>query len=329
MKIERVNIVDREQWLRLRLGNVNASEVAIVLGEGEFGSLAELYAEKKGLRPPRVDTGVLRRGRWGEPAVFEAIAEEFPDWQVTRASIYLIDRERRMGATPDGFASRPDRDSFGIVQAKVISRSVFKRRWLHDDTAAIADGDADAPAYYRLQVLAEMRLSECTWGVLAVLVVSEFDMVLRIFDIEPDIELEASILAGVETFWRDYFDPGIMPPFQPQRDAALIKALYPRDSGAVVDLSGNNRVAELADGLMAGRAVLKRVGASERACAAELHAMLGENTYGKLADGRVVSWKGYHRRAYSVPASNPRVLKILQQMPRNAAGDNADDDADE
>jgi predicted phage-related endonuclease len=316
MKIERFNITDRDQWLRLRLANVNASEVAVVLGEGEYGSLAELYAEKKGLRPPRVDSGVLRRGRWGEPAVFEAIAEERPDWQVTRASVYLIDRERRMGATPDGFARRPDRDGFGVVQAKVISRSVFKRRWLADETASIAYGEADVPAYYRLQVLTEMRLSECRWGVLAVLVVSEFDMVLRLFEIEPDIELEASILTGVETFWHEYFDLGIMPSYQPQRDAALIKALYPRDTGAVIDLSSNNRIAELADGLIEARAASQRIGKDERTIAAELHAMLGENTYGKLADGRVVCWKGYHRRAYTVPASNPRVLKILQQMPQ-------------
>jgi predicted phage-related endonuclease len=272
---------------------------------------------------------VLRRGRWGEPAVFEAIAEERPDWQVTRASVYLIDRERRMGATPDGFARRPDRDGFGVVQAKVISRSVFKRRWLRDETAAIADGDADVPAYYRLQVLAEMRLSECEWGVLAVLVVSEFDMVLRLFEIEPDIELEASMLTGVETFWREYFDPGIMPPFIPQRDAALIKALYPRDTGAVIDLSSNNRVAEIADSLVDIRDVLKSLGKNEKIIAAELYAMLGENSYGKLADGRVVCWKSYQRRGYTVAPSNPRVLKILQQMPRNAVGENADDDADE
>jgi predicted phage-related endonuclease len=328
MKIERINIGDREQWLRLRLDNVNASEVAVVLGEGQYGSLAELYAEKKGLRPPRVDTGVLRRGRWGEPAVFEALAEELPNWQVKRASLYFVDRERRMGATPDGFATRPDRDGFGVVQAKVISRSVFKRRWLLDDTAAIAEGDADVPSYYRLQVLAEMRLAECRWGVLAVLVISEFDMTLRVFEIERDVELEAAILAGVETFWREYFDPGIMPPFQPQRDAALIKALYPHDSGSTIDLSGNNRVGELADSLIDIRSVSQSLGKTEKIIAAELQALLGDNTYGTLADGRVVCWKSYHRRAYSVAASNPRVLKILAQLPRAAAGENADDNAE-
>ena len=73
MPIERVEIQDRDQWLAMRRDNVNASEVPIVCGEGAYGSLAELFAEKKGLRPPLVDSGVLRRGRWQEAAVFEAL----------------------------------------------------------------------------------------------------------------------------------------------------------------------------------------------------------------------------------------------------------------
>jgi predicted phage-related endonuclease len=325
MAIERIEITDRETWLKLRLGNVSASEVAIVCGEGHFGSLAELYAEKKGLRPPLVDTGVLRRGRWGEAAVFEALAEENPSWEVLRSKIYLVDRERRLGATPDGFALRPDRDGRGIVQAKVISRGVFKRRWLADEDASIADGDADLPIYYRLQVLTEMLLSECAWGVLAVLVAGEFDMVLRIFDIERDAELEATILANVEAFWRDYFDPGIMPAFEPLRDERLIKALFPKDNGSIIDLASNNRVGELTDQLIETRAAVSRMKKTEQAAATELQGIMQDHSYGRLLDGRVVSWKQQHRRGYTVAAADYRVLKILSKMPQQLAGEDEEE----
>ena len=69
--IERHPVTDRAAWLALRRENINASEIGIVCGAGGYGSPAELYAEKKGLRPPLIDTGTLKRGRWGEAAVFE------------------------------------------------------------------------------------------------------------------------------------------------------------------------------------------------------------------------------------------------------------------
>ena len=315
MTIERINITGREAWLNARLRAVNASEVATVLGEGHFGSLAELFAQKKGLRPPLADSGILRRGRWAEPAVFEALAEERPDWEILRAKIYLLDRERRLGATPDGFAMRPDREGRGVVQAKVVTRSAFRRRWLTAEDAPIADGDAEVPIYYRLQTLTEMRLSECTWGALVVLVASEFDMTLRVFEIERDLELEATILAGVERFWTEFFDPGVMPPFEPQRDQALIKALYPADDGTTIDLGTHNRAGELADTLIETRAAVTRLKKTEQATAAELQGVLQGHTYAQLADGRVVAWKHQHRKAYTVAASDYRVLKVLKQMP--------------
>lgn len=321
MTIERINITDREAWLSARLHAVNASEVAIVLGEGHFGSLAELYAEKKGLRPPLTpndwsgDSGILRRGRWAEAAVFEAVAEVYPHWEVLRAKIYLVDQERRLGATPDGFAMCPDRPGRGIVQAKVVTRGAFRRRWMTDEDAPIATHDAEVPIYYRLQTLTEMMLSECGWGVLAVVVASEFDMTLRVFEIERDADLEAAILAGVEAFWRDYFDPGIMPPFEPLRDSALIKSLFPKDDGTSIDLGTHNGAGELADTLIETRAAVTRLKKIEQATAAELQGVLKGHTYGQLADGRIISWKQQHRKAYIVAPSDYRVLKVLKQMP--------------
>jgi predicted phage-related endonuclease len=47
--IERIELSsDREAWLEMRRNFINASEMATVCGEASYGSLAELYAEKKG-----------------------------------------------------------------------------------------------------------------------------------------------------------------------------------------------------------------------------------------------------------------------------------------
>jgi predicted phage-related endonuclease len=324
LPIERHLIESREQWLSLRQHNVNASEVAIVCGEGAYGSLAELYVEKKGMRPPKIDTAVLRRGRWGEAAVFEALAEERPEWEIRRAKIYYADPELRIGATPDGMALAPGRDGHGIIQAKVIARSVFKNRWLDD--ASDFYGDAEAPPYYVLQTLTEAMLTGAQWAVIAVLVTSEFDFQLRLFEVERDAFAEQRIIDNVQAFWRDYFDPEIMPPFDPQRDEALIRALYPRDAGTTLDLTQDNRALVVAEELTETRAGLRRLTAAEKALRTEIAGKLGSHTYGLLGDGRCLSFKHQHRRGYTVAPGDSRVLRVLRAKPQDLQIDDEEEE---
>lgn len=307
---ERVAITSRDQALAWRKDFIGASEVAIPLGLASYGSLAELYAEKKGLRPPLVDSGILRRGRWGEAAVFQALSDERPEWDVQRAAVHVRDTDRKFACTADGFATRPDRDGIGILEAKVIARSRF-RGWLDSPDDLIVDGPATPPPAYVLQTLAGMMLNECSWGVLAVLINGEFDWTLRLFDIERDPVIEERILHGVDTFWRDYFDPGIMPAFEPQRDADLVRLLYPKDDGTEIDLTGDNRALVLVDEWTETSAALKRLKDSEKAIKTELQGKLGEHTFGRLADGRRLSWKQQHRKAHTVEAADFRVLRLL------------------
>jgi predicted phage-related endonuclease len=319
--IERIAIVSRDQWLALRQQDVTASDVAIVCGEGAYGSLAELYAEKKGLRPPLADNPVLRRGRWDEPAVFEALAEHKPHWELTRAKIYLRDSELRLGATPDGYALAPEHDGPGVVQAKSVSRWIFRNRWMVDPGESVEYGEADPPSYYVLQTLAEMMLSNASWGMLAVIVKGEFDASFRLFPIDRDPSLEHIIRDSVRIFWSEYLDPGIMPPFDPQRDAKLIKLLYHADNGTSIDLATDNRALELVDDLIELQAARKRISKDEDEIKTELQAKLGANTFGILRDGRCLSWKSQNRRSYVVPATTTRTLRILKHKPQELTED--------
>lgn len=313
---DRISLTDvsRDAWLDMRRAHINASEVPIVVGEATWGSLAELYAEKKGLRPPKEDTGVLRRGRWGEAAVFEALADERPEWQVARSRLYVVDQERRQACTPDGFATAPDRDGIGIVQCKVVASSVFRQKW-HDDPADDYSS-ASPPAPYLIQTIQEMRLNDVAWGVIAVVINGEFTWRFRLFDVERDPVIEDRIDAKCEKFFREYLDAGIMPPFEPLRDEALIKHLYPSDTGAVVDLAGDNRALTLVEDLTETQSALKRLHDQEKALKTELEGKLRDNTFGKLADGRWLSWKQQQRKAYAVEASSYRVLRILKDTPK-------------
>jgi predicted phage-related endonuclease len=312
--IERIEIDDGYGWLAERQRYIGASEVATVCGVAAYGSLAELYAEKKGLRPPLADSGVLRRGRWGESAVFQALADERPEWDVQRARVHVIDQERRLACTPDGFATAPDRDGFGLVQAKVVSRSVYRQKWL-DDPEGPFDGPAEPPAHFRLQTVCERMLNadRCPWAVLAVLINGEYDWSFRLFDIEPDPLLEGRICYDVAAFLRNHLDQGIMPPFEPQRDEALVKLLFPHDDGTEIDLTSDFRALVAADELTETQEALKRLNATEKALKTELTGKLGAATYGRLADGRRLSWKQQQRKGYVVEASTFRVFRVLKE----------------
>ena len=101
MTIERIPLdeIPRAEWLERRRHYINASETAIVVGEAQWGSLANLYAEKKGLRPPQSETPVMKRGRRLEGAVFEILAEERPEWEIERISSAKTFQCRRMWKT--------------------------------------------------------------------------------------------------------------------------------------------------------------------------------------------------------------------------------------
>ena len=110
------------------------------------------------------DNDALRRGRWGEAAVLEMLADERPTWKVRRAKVYLRDRAIRLGATPDAEAVDPEREGLGIVQTKIIAESVYEREWT----------DGAPPLGIQLQTLTEMMLAGAAWGAIAALVVERY-----------------------------------------------------------------------------------------------------------------------------------------------------------
>ena len=122
MTIERIAIDpvrDRATWLALRQHDITASDVPAICGEGLFGSATKVWAEKLGKVGPQEMTEAMKRGLWGEAAVFSAIEMEYPDWEVRRAKVYLRDTAARLGATPDGAALIPGLDG-GKIPPRVL-----------------------------------------------------------------------------------------------------------------------------------------------------------------------------------------------------------------
>lgn len=303
---------DRETWLALRMQDITASDVSAVCGESIFDghTPARVWAEKTGKLPQQERTEAMQRGLWGEAAVFSALEDRHPDWEIRRAKVYFRDVEARIGATPDGAAIIPGLDGITVVQAKVVSRPFFDLHWRADPGDRFSP--IVAPLAYQLQTLTETRLSEAARGVLAALVVDTFKWSLELFFVERNPSAEAKIWDVCKAFRTNYIDTNLQPPVDPERDSEIVKLLYPRDNGLEADFTGNNELPGLVDALAAARSEKKDWDGHETRIKTRIADILGEFSIARLADGRRISYKTTETQPYTVGAKSYRVLRVLK-----------------
>ncbi len=309
MPVIRIPIENRQQWLGLRMNDVTASDVPAVCGDGLFYSAAKVFAEKRGLLALQERTAAMKRGIWGEPAVFAALADENPDWEIRQAKVYLRDVDARLGATPDGVAIVPGREGIVVVQAKTVAGNYFKKNWLFNSNDGIAEGPAAPPLAYQLQTLTETMLADATCGVIAALVL-DWEWHLRLFWVERNAEAEDRIRRMVKGFWDNYLDTGLMPPVDGNLDEDLVKKLYPNDNGATIDLSGDNEMPEYVDNLITARADKSDAEKREKYNKTMIAGKLGDATFATIADGRLISNKTVNRKGFTVEPTSFRMLKV-------------------
>jgi len=214
--IERIKIENREQWLALRKPDVTASVVAALWGLHPYETLAGLWAEKTGIELGEADSSVLRRGRILEPAVAALVAEERPNWKITKSDVYLRDASLRLGATPD-YYFEDETGKRGPLQCKSASPAAFEKYW-----------QEGPPLWVALQNLTEAMLGDDEVAAIGLMVVDEYRCDPYIFPIERHRAAEQRIREAVEAFW-DATDAGIQPELDPRRDSELIAALWPSE----------------------------------------------------------------------------------------------------
>lgn len=313
MPIEKIAIdpaKDRATWLALRQQDITASDVPAICGEGMFGSATKVWAEKLGKVGPQEMTEAMKRGLWGEAAVFEAIGWEYPDWDVRRAKIYLRDPDLRLGATPDGAAIIPGLDGVTVIQTKVVARPVFDAYWRadpDDEYSAVT-----APLAYQLQTLTEAMLADAARAMIVPLVVDTFKWSLYAVPLERNPAAEEIIRDRVAAFRKNYLDTGIQPPVDPERDDQILKSLFPQDNGLEIDLSQDNEMPALVDMLEANRKAKKLAEEDEKICKTAIAGKMGEAAIARIAGGRRISHKTTNRAGFTVEPTSFRVMRVMK-----------------
>jgi len=300
--IERIKITDRDQWLAMRGRDVTASVIGCLLGVHEYQTAYGLWALKSGaIAADPEETGPMRRGRLLEPVAIQLLREERPTWKFQEPGVYLRDTEARIGATPDLFAYDPERGP-GLVQIKTIEPSVFSRKWRDPETKEISP-----PLWIAVQGIIEAHLAGVEWVDVAPMRVGfGLDIELVPVPIHKGIIERAYEVVG--EFWQMIAE-GRKPAPDYGRDGEIIARLFEEDHGTEIDLSRDNRVPEL----LAERATLKTsIGVNDDRVDEidnEVKAKLGSHAAGRLANGKYITWKTQHRKAYSVEPKSFRTLR--------------------
>lgn len=301
MAIERIKIESREQWLKLREPDITASVVGALFSCHPYKTALRLYAEKRGAEfPDQPENKILRRGRKLEPVVAQDVAQLRPRWQLTRATEYLRDPDRRLGATPDYFIA-DERGRRGVLQLKTAMPHIIERDW-HDG--------AEPPLWILLQASTEMLLDKADFAAVAVLNVGDYETM--VFDLPRNLAVETKIEHSVREFWHQV-EHGIEPAPDYGRDRAVLRALQPTpEAGKVLDLRERNDIpmmladrARMLDERKANEPLIEKI-------ETELIHVLGDAERA-LVHGFSVSYKNVQVKGYEVKPRSSRQLRILDR----------------
>lgn len=220
---------DRAAWLELRRQGIGGSDIAAVLGMGEFDRTRwQVWLDKVGGLPDAdVDEKAAERYRFGhynERAGAEEFRFRYPGARLARIGMLAhvtrpwlrVNLDRRVIRCPDGD---------GPCLLEIKSRSAYTaRQW---DTGGDPERVPDAPA---LQVQHGLLITGWGHGHLAVLFGNE----MRLYRIDADPALQKTMTDEGTWFWRHHVLSGVAPPIDgSERTGKMLARLFDTDPDAV------------------------------------------------------------------------------------------------
>jgi putative phage-type endonuclease len=174
------------EWLRVRMDHVTATDIASLFGLNPYKSANKVYKSK--LVPEVIaDNIYMREGRIYEPAVFQALylegiaAEQPGNGEV----VMMIHDECKLSASLDGYVEKEGK--MYVVEAKTTRGKIMS--WYEQ-----------APAYYVMQVYAQIAVTGYCGGLLACLGLDS-PSPLVVYYIKPNKEIQDLMVEEVNRFW--------------------------------------------------------------------------------------------------------------------------------
>jgi len=279
LKLVKTQTLDREQWLAVRRRGIGSSDAAAAVGLNPYKSRLELWLEKTGrdAELPKIDPEDD-----STPLYWGTLLEHIVAAQYTRRTGHRIRRVNAVLQHPHEpwMLANLDREVIGVPGVQILECKTAgingARLW--------RDG---VPEYVQLQVQHQLAVTGKQAADVAVLIGGQE---LRIHRIERDERLIAQLVELERRFWVMVEEERA--PAADGSDSAhqALQALYPRDSGAVLDLSGDLTMSALFSDLLAVRQVLRTQGEHEARLKQAIQQRMGESSRAVFDTG-AVSWK--------------------------------------
>jgi len=177
----------REDWLKARTTGIGGSDVAAILGLSKWQTPLQVYQEKRGEIEPQADNDAMRWGRYLEPVVRQAYADE------TGREVRVLDELVRHPAN-DFMIANLD----GFVLPTDGPRRVFEAKTARTGDGWGEPGTDQIPQPYLLQVQHYMAVTGFIVADVAVLIGgSDF----RLYEVPADAELQQMLVDAEAEFW--------------------------------------------------------------------------------------------------------------------------------
>lgn len=317
-----IDYKEREAWLERRARGIGGSEAAAIydVGVSPFESPFSLWAAKARTDrpPPPLEGEILEWGALLEPAVakrYEAVTGR----QLWAASPYAIAEHPRvscMFATPDRYViTAPDRPGRGQLQIKTTG-AYMEEHWKETP-----------PQHVQIQVQHELAVTGRDWSSLAVLIGGNK---FRFWDIERNENFIREHELQCELFWQRVLAKDPPPADGHEATFRALARLHPLDNGETVDLPDVakgwwDRFDELNAQISVLRKEIKLREKEQEPLEAKLKQAIGDNTFGRLPDGRLLTLPHTSRKGYTVEPCTYRTLKLAKvpgerKAPKKTAG---------
>lgn len=178
----------RADFLEARRTGIGGSDVAAILGLSKWSSPLQVYQDKRGEIEPAPDNDAMRWGRYLEPVVRQAYADETGREVRTLPELVRHPTHDFMIANLDGF-----------VMPEHGPRRIFEAKTARTGDGWGEPGSDDIPQPYLLQVQHYMEVTGFEVADVAVLIAgSDF----RIYEVPVDRELTAMLVEAEHEFWQ-------------------------------------------------------------------------------------------------------------------------------
>jgi putative phage-type endonuclease len=174
----------REDWLKARTTGIGGSDVAAILGLSKWKTPLAVYQEKRGEIEPQADNAPMRWGRYLEPVVRQAYADETGREVRVPTDMLRHPLYEHMLANLDGFTD---------------DRRIFEAKTARSGDGWGEPGSDQIPQPYLLQVQHYMEVTGFPVADVAVLIGgSDF----RLYEVPADRELQDMLIDAEGEFWQ-------------------------------------------------------------------------------------------------------------------------------